>query len=364
MKYVVLGAGLQGPAVAYALAKKIDDSHGSVYILENNKERCNRARWLFKKIGHKFSDSQGVIIVKIEREQSPLDIFNNVSDLTVISTLPYKLNLGIAQQCIKRGWRYYDLGGHKQTSKSIALSAMEADSSVPVMTDLGLAPGLLNIVAEHALNEVENPEALLMRCGGLPSNPFVNELGYKIVFSPDGLINEYFNECEALIDGEICSINPMGDINVFAQKGELYEAFNTSGGVHTTLETARQAGCKDCRYQTIRYQGHAKILRFLKQDIGMTNEQLASMFEDKIGRTTEDFVIMSVRCANANGIWIWEKTIDHDDYFTAMQKCTGFSAASMVLTTKDIWDKPLLSYSDCPANKVMENLTDLIEISL
>lgn len=365
MQYVVLGAGLQGPAVAYALAKKLPDSYGRVYICEVDKPRMERTKWLFgKRLAVDFKINQGVTTVKVQKGQPPLDLFRSNRDLTVISTLPYNLNEAVARQCIENGWRYYDLGGHIQTSAAIQKAAGEAGSEIPVMTDLGLAPGLVNLVGEYAMDQVENPQTLLMRCGGLPLDPDVNHLGYKVVFSSQGLINEYFNDCEALVGGRIVPAEPMGDAQMFDYKNMMYESFNTSGGAHTTLKTAQRRGLLHARYQTVRYFGHMRTVRFLKEDVGMTNEQLAKLFDEKVGMTTEDKVIMSVRCGGTNGVWVWEEEILHDDNFTAMQRCTGFSAAAMVLATNDITGKPVLSYADSPAPKVFDNLDGLLETKL
>ena len=368
MRYVVLGAGLQGPAVAYALARKIPDSQGRVFICEVDKARADRTNWLFGKLRHHFEDSQGPTLIKIEEGDPPLDLFRLDTDLTVISTLPYNLNLGIAEQCVQKGWRYYDLGGHIQTSEAIAKLAMEKNPAVPLMTDLGLAPGLVNILGEYPIRDrdagVHQPHSLLMRCGGLPLNPDINNLGYKVVFSSKGLVNEYFNDCEALIDGKVVPVAPMGNANMFDWRGIMCESFNTSGGAHTTLDIARQHGLKNASYQTIRYLGHMRTVKFLKYDVGMTDEQLAKLFDEKVGMTTEDKVIISVRCGGPNGVWVWEDEILHDEYFTAMQRATGFSAAAIVLATKDIYDKPLLTYADSPAPAVFEQLDGLLEIKL
>jgi saccharopine dehydrogenase-like NADP-dependent oxidoreductase len=365
MKYVVLGAGLQGPAVAYALAKKIPSSYGNIFLCEVDKPRMDRAKWLFKdRLAVELDDNQGVTLVKVEMGQPPLDLFRNIDDLTVVSTLPYNLNLAVATECIKRGWRYYDLGGHIQTTTAIEQAARKASSDIPVMTDLGMAPGLVNVIGEYSMDQVKEPHALFMRCGGLPIDPEVNHISYKITFSSQGLFNEYFNDCQALVNGEIVDVEPMGDARIFEYGGYMYESFNTSGAGHTTIEVAKARGLKDARYQTVRYLGHMRTVRFLKEDVGMTDEQLAKLFDAKVGMTTEDKLLISVSCAGTNGVWVWEHEIFHDENFTAMQRGTGFSAAAMVLATQDITGKSILTYADCPAPKVFDNLKGLLEIKL
>lgn len=366
MKYLVLGAGLQGPAVAYALAKNTE--YGHVYIAEKDQKRFDRAKWQFTK-QLEFDKGQGVITVKVEENQPVLDFFNLLKKLTVISTLPYSMNFGIAKQCIDKGWNYYDLGGHLESSKSIADYARLSNKST-VMTDIGLAPGVVNIMGQYAINQMPKCQTLMMMCGGLPVDPSINELNYGIVFSTDGLLNEYFNKCEIVKDGKIKEVAPMGNLNMVlpyaGDKGRyMYEAFNTSGGAHTTLDYAIEKGLKGCAYQTIRYAGHAKVIRFLKYTVKMTNNQIAKLLEDKIGRIAKDKVMIRVSATSENGAsFVIDNQIYHDGYFTAMQKSVGFSAAAIVLATKNI-NKTVLRYEDVDISILLSKLKQLLpEISV
>lgn len=350
MNYVVLGAGLQGPSVAYAL--RILEPKSMIWLVEKDKARLDRASWLLKKL------EVDVITIKTDDNFPILESFRKRSNVTVISTLPFSMNYGIAIQCVKMGWRYYDLGGHIQTSEKIALMAMSEDSQVPVMTDLGLAPGLVNILGEHAVaTKFEKPIILQMMCGGLPVDPFINELNYGIVFSPEGLINEYFNDCYILDGGKIRQAEPMGDLATVVMNAITYEAFNTSGGAHTTLESVKKKGVKFCSYKTIRYLGHSKVIRFLRLNVGMTTEQICSLIKEKIQRISQDKVLIGISVSSDLGAkYMVDYEIGYDDNFTAMQKATGFSIAAIVVQTKDASNKSLLTYSDVDPKKLVQML--------
>ncbi len=366
MKYLVLGGGLQGPAVAYALAKHT--KHGEVYIAEKDKARCDRVKWQFKK-QLELDKTQGVIVLKVEEKQPVLDLFHKEKEFTVISTLPYSMNFGIAKQCIDKGWRYYDLGGNIESSAAIADYSQRAKKG-STMTDIGLAPGIVNIMGQYAIGRMPKCTSLIMMCGGLPVDPSINELNYGIVFSTEGLVNEYFNKCEIVIDGEIKEVKPMGNIHLELPYGGdkykyAYEAFNTSGGAHTTLDFAIEKGLKGCAYQTLRYEGHAKIIRFLKYTIGMTNKEIAALLEEKIGRISEDKVMIRIKAYNDEGAsFVIDNQVYHDEYFTAMQRSTGFSAAAIVLSTQDC-NKNVIKYEDVDINILLSKLQPLIpEISI
>ena len=50
-----------------------------------------------------------------------------------------------------------------------------------------------------------------MRVGALPIYPS-NSLKYNLTWSTEGLINEYGNPCEALVDRKIVSLRPLEGI--------------------------------------------------------------------------------------------------------------------------------------------------------
>lgn len=350
MTYVVLGAGLQGPALAYALSVLKPDE--AIWLVEKDPARMKRAKWLLET----KLECENISFMQIQEELPVLAFFENIEDLTVVSTLPYEMNLAIATQCVKKGWSYFDLGGHIQTSKAIATLAPLTDPfnySGTVMTDIGLAPGLVNILGENAALKTEDAHTLRMFCGGLPVDPKINNLRYGLVFSPEGLINEYFNSCEVLSDGEIVNSDPMGNVEIVVIDGVPYESFNTSGGAHTTLETMKEAGLRNCSYQTLRFPGHVQILKFLKDDVGMTNEQLVGLFNDKIERITQDFVIIAIKVIGDSGEYVESHVINHDEHFTAMQRATSFSAAAIIHSLEGTG---LKTYRDVSAEKVLETL--------
>jgi saccharopine dehydrogenase-like NADP-dependent oxidoreductase len=361
MGYIVLGMGFQGPAVAYGLSLLLPKKE--IFCVEIDKAKLNRAKWL---LGAKQLGADNVTFLKIDEFISPLDPLRKRSNMTVVSTLPYKLNIGIAEQCATLGWRYYDIGGHIQSSQKIAEIAKNKKSTV--MTDLGLAPGLVNILAENFIKSLPRCVSLDMACGGLPTieeeQAWNSELKYGLVFSPEGLINEYFNKCEILQCGHIVEVPPLLSEKLLG--GDAYEMFVTSGGAHTTLQTVKKIGVNSCRYLTIRYPGHAKIIRFLKNDIGMTNEQLVELFKDKVPKIRKDKVVIFIEAqGKETKIGPYSRknihyTILSDDHFTAMQRATGFGAAWAVYATRNVVNKNVLAYGDIDLEKYRKELVKLL----
>ena len=71
-----------------------------------------------------------------------------------------------------------------------------------------------------------------LRVGALTEFP-TNGLKYNLTWSTAGLIHEYLQGCEAIVDGEMRELEPLEGYETFSLDGIDYEAFNTSGGLGT-----------------------------------------------------------------------------------------------------------------------------------
>jgi len=133
-----------------------------------------------------------------------------------------------------------------------------------------------------------------LRVGALPTYPS-NALNYNLTWSTDGVINEYCEPCEAIIDGELRQARALEECEAFALDGVAYEAFNTSGGLGTLCETL--AGkVRNLNYRTIRYPGHAAIMKMLLNDLRLRDRRdlLKDILEHAVPSTVQDVVIVFV----------------------------------------------------------------------
>ena len=78
------------------------------------------------------------------------------------------------------------------------------------------------------------------RCPKFPSNA----LNYNLTWSTDGVINEYCEPCEAIVNGQLRETQALEELEEFSLDGVLYEAFNTSGGLGTLCETLAGQGAQ------------------------------------------------------------------------------------------------------------------------
>lgn len=210
----------------------------------------------------------------------------------VISSLPYFLNLPVAELARSLKLHYFDLTEDVGATAEIAKLAQGADSAF--VPQCGIAPGFINIVAHHLMQKFEEVDTAKLRCGALPQQAN-NVLQYAITWSVDGLINEYGNPCPAIVNNQILQTSPLSDLEIVQLDGASYEAFNTSGGLGTLVE--QYAGkVRQLNYKTLRYPGHCEKMRFLMNDLKLNEDRevLKKILLNVIPRTFQDVVIVEV----------------------------------------------------------------------
>lgn len=360
MKVAVLGVGRMGQAICYA-ANKLGFDVVGVDSYEGAAES-------FRKY---ITGPEGVFYLLDKDKTFERALAFEKPDV-VISSLPYHQTEKAAKWCIDNGLRYCDLGGRVDVSRSINEYAKEK-ASKPVFTDLGLAPGWVNILAEHGCRQLHrNVDSVKMMVGGLPTAKVNHPLDYVITWSIDGLINEYKDDCEVLEGGEIKIVSGMSNLeSVDCETLGKLEAFCTSGGASHTTESMKERGVKNCYYKTLRYEGHRDIVRFLIKN--QSEECVREAFEKgcKNEDNTGDVVLLKVFVDGEKVEWKEELSVFGEvDGFSAMQKATAFPITSVAtLMAEGVFDGDMeqrrnywtpypknLSYSHVPYDKFRERL--------
>ena len=210
----------------------------------------------------------------------------------VLGAAPYDVTRLIAAGAKQAGIHYLDLTEDVATTRLV--KSLGEDASQAFIPQCGLAPGFISIVAHDLAARFDDLDSVRMRVGALPQFPS-NALNYNLTWSTDGVINEYDEPCEAIIDGRICEVPPLEELEEFSLDGVRYEAFNTSGGLGTLCETL--AGkVRTLNYRTVRYPGHRDIMKALIQDLGLgkRRELFKDILESAIPATMQDVVLVFV----------------------------------------------------------------------
>ncbi|MEO1328481.1 MAG: saccharopine dehydrogenase C-terminal domain-containing protein [Pseudomonadota bacterium] len=183
----------------------------------------------------------------------------------VLSCLPYALNIGVATAAHRAGVGYFDLTEDVETTK--AIRALAETGSAAMAPQCGLAPGFIGIAGAALIERFDRCRSLRLRVGALPQNP-TGLMGYAFNWSPEGVVNEYLNDCEVIEEGVRKLVSPMEWRETLYIGGVKLEAFTTSGGLGTMCETYL-GRVENIDYKSIRYPGHMDLMNFFFHELLM-----------------------------------------------------------------------------------------------
>lgn len=183
----------------------------------------------------------------------------------VLSCLPYDLNIKVARAAHDAGIHYFDLTEDVATTEAIAKLAKTSKGLMA--PQCGLAPGFVGIVGADLIARFDDCRSCRMRVGALPQHP-TGLLGYAFNWSPEGVVNEYLNDCEVIEEGERKLVSSMEWLENIYIDGVKLEAFTTSGGLGTMCDTYH-GQVANIDYKTMRYPGHMQLMNFFFHELLM-----------------------------------------------------------------------------------------------
>jgi saccharopine dehydrogenase-like NADP-dependent oxidoreductase len=246
----------------------------------------------------------------------------------VLSAVPFNLTAGIAVAAKEAGTHYLDLTEDVATTRRV--KQLAADANTAFIPQCGLAPGFITIAAFDLIRRFDTLHDVRMRVGALPKFPS-NALNYNLTWSTEGLINEYCEPCEAIVNGERRDVPPMEELEEFALDGVTYEAFNTSGGLGSLCETLN-GRVRNLNYRTIRYPGHAAIMKALLNDLRLRDRRdvLKDILEHALPTTLQDVVIVFVTVSGMRNGQLVQDTYANKIYSAEI---SGTMRSAIQLTT-------------------------------
>lgn len=252
----------------------------------------------------------------------------------VLASTPYFLNRMIADVCNYYGVDYFDL-----TESVDVTTHVKTLHNAKFVTQCGLAPGMVSIIANHLANKFYKIKNINIRVGALPQNSN-NHLGYYRTWNTEGLINEYVRKCPAIKNFELVDLEPVTEIEQVLLNGAQLEAATTSGGLGSLAETYL-GRAENVDYKTLRYPGHWNLIKFLKDDLGLEKnfDTYVKLFNENVPTVDKDFVFIFINVSGYdkdNNFLTkqYSKIIDNSDNATAIQLTTG----SGVMCVLDSWN--------------------------
>jgi len=263
MRALILGAGMQGSAVAFDLVRS--ERVEEVLLADADLRKVEKAAaWLRSR---KARAGQ-LDVADRERLVEAMRGFD-----AVISAVPYFYNLDIARAAVEAGVNMCDLGGNTDiVLRELGLDEAARRAGITIVPDCGLAPGMTNVLAASGIGKLDRAEEVRIRVGGLPQTPRP-PLDYKLVFSIHGLINEYVGQAAVLREGKIAWVEALTGLEEleFPEPVGRCEAFHTAGG-SSTLPWTYRGQVRELNYKTVRYPGHCAKVKAMR-DLGLFDDQ-------------------------------------------------------------------------------------------
>ena len=335
MRMLVLGAGLQGSACAYDLLQNPEVSQVRLADLRFDHlpdflKPLSGPRLLPTTLD--VRDREAVLAVMRESD-------------AVMSAIPYYLNLQLTECAVEAGVHFCDLGGNTEIvfqQKELADRAQA--KGVTVIPDCGVAPGMVNILAEHGIRQLDTVESVRIYVGGLPQNP-EPPLNYQVVYSLEGVLDYYTTRSWVLRDGrrsQVTALSEREPVEFPAPVGTL-EAFHTAGGL-STMAFRYEGKIPQMEYKTLRYPGHAEIMETIR-DLGLLDlepvdvdgirvsprEVFVAAVGPKLAKKGKDLLALRVTVRGTKGGKPAERRFDLVDRYdevhgiSAMMRTTGYS---------------------------------------
>jgi len=337
MRMLVLGAGLQGAACAYDLLQ--NPAITEVRLADRTTD--NLPAFLQPYVG---GERLNLITLDVKNAAAVAEAMRGVK--SVMCALPYYFNLPMTEAAIAAGAHFCDLGGNTEIveqQKAIAEKAKKA--GVTVVPDCGLAPGMVNILAQMGIDRLDSVESVRIYVGGLPQNP-EGPLKYQIVYSIEGVLDYYTTLSWVVRDGKRVQMKALSEIEPVlfdSPVGEL-EAFHTAGGL-STMAHRYEGRIPTMEYKTLRYPGHAKIMEAIRElgllelepvdvkgtKVAPRDVAIAQMQPRLFKRNSPDLVALRVVVKGVKGGAAKTHTfelvdkMDTSKNITAMMRTTGYS---------------------------------------
>jgi saccharopine dehydrogenase-like NADP-dependent oxidoreductase len=282
-KVMVVGAGKIGSLIACLFNQASDYQ---VYLVDQQFTGAKIERLLQEQT------TIEALPLDVRQQKAVIEIIEQRQIQAIVSCLPYYVNVEMARIAKACGIAYFDLTEDIEVTQTIRQLADGATQAF--VPQCGLAPGFVSVVAHELIQHFDTVDTVKLRVGALPQYTH-NTLHYALTWSTAGLINQYGNPGQAIVDGCLTQVRPLESLEAVKLDGQTYEAFNTSGGLGSLAESY-VGKVNHLNYKTLRYPGHCEKMRVLMNDLKLNEDRdnLQKILENAVPKTDQDVVIIYV----------------------------------------------------------------------
>jgi len=298
MKFLVIGSGMMGSAVAFDLARSFGVER--VTLADIDVSRSQEA-------------AQRISSSKVQPIELDVNDYSQVLKVmkghdSAVAAVSFQHNLLLTKAAIEARVHLCDLGGNDEVlRKQLDLNEEAKEAGVAIIPNCGLAPGLANVLAARGADLFDAVDSVHLRVGGVPQHP-KPPFNYQIVFSVEGLLNEYTGKARVLRNGTVTQLDTLSEIETidFPPPFGVMEAFLTSGGA-SLLPEMFAGRVRELDYKTIRYPGHCERFKTLLElgfasndpfsagsSLLTTKEVFSQLLRNKLENSGKDVVLLRV----------------------------------------------------------------------
>ncbi len=339
MRITIIGAGAIGSAIASFLVRQPEVTQVQV---------CDARARNLQELHDRLQTSRLRSFQIDARDHGVLEPILQGSQV-VISAAPPQLNPALARLCLELGVNFCDMGGNDQiVHQELDLHEEAVKRAVWIVPNCGLAPGLVNILCLHGIDQFDEVEAAYLRVGDVPLDP--HPFNFRISWSAEKVIEDYTNPVQLIRDGQLETVEPltgMERIRFEEPFGEM-EAFYTAGGLSTLAE--QLAGrIQVLDYKSIRWPCHASQMRFVlglgfgePRSIDVRThltyrDVLVRRMRQRLGGHYEDAVLLRIAIHGRKDgqpctlLYEMVDRYDQEQQISAMRRCTAIPTALVAL---------------------------------
>jgi lysine 6-dehydrogenase len=338
MRFLVIGAGLQGSAAAFDLLRR--PATKSVTIVDRDVAQAPS-----------FLDpwrGRNLEFVRLDLNDGPAVQAQVAHVDCVCCAAPYFFNATLTKLAIEAGKHFCDLGGNTDiVFQQKAMHDHAVRKGVSVVPDCGVAPGMVNILAGEGIRRLDQADAVRIYVGGLPQQP-EPPLNYMVVYSLEGCLDYYTGRSWVLRNGKRTQVDALSEIESveFPAPWGTLEAFHTAGGI-SMMPFTWEGKVRTMEYKTLRYPGHVAIMKPIR-DLGLISNEpievdgvkvrprsvfIAATAPVLVKPHALDLVALQVEVTGTRGgkaagtRWQMVDLYDEEHDVTAMMRTTGYSLA-------------------------------------
>ena len=234
----------------------------------------------------------------------------------VLNLLPGSIGDAVRAPLLERGAIIIDLAfSAEDPDKYLEISRRTGGK---MLWDIGVAPGLSNMLVAEAKRRLGSLEEVTIKVGGNPAEPDEG-WSYMAPFSPTDVIEEYTRPARIVRNQEIIEVEALSDRHLIDVDGYgKMEAFLTDG-----LRSLLHIGGKNMAEYTVRWPGH--IDKWLAEGSQM------DLDDWRFDKSRKEFTWLQVKVSSSDEELGWELCDEGGPDGSSMARTTGLVTAACAL---------------------------------